>query len=165
MKDDIDRGRRRLLIGATALAGGVIGSAPARAAHPPLGVPAAAGMRRAWSGMRSDVTVRVVDMLHGVAAGGLRIDLSRIDGERETPLRSVAVDAHGGTGDALLAGDVYRAGTYSMLLHVGEYFRARGVQSPFLSVVPIRLQVADADARLHVAVQFGLWNLTYYRGT
>ncbi|AOJ18022.1 hypothetical protein WJ11_00990 [Burkholderia cenocepacia] len=120
------------------------------------------GARRAAS---PDLTVRIVDMLHGVAAEGMRVELSRVDGVHDVPLHTATVDARGGTGAPLLAGDAYRAGTYTLMLHVGEYFHARGVQSPFLTVVPIRFRIARAEERLHLPVQFGPWSYTVYRGT
>ncbi|OXI39324.1 5-hydroxyisourate hydrolase [Burkholderia sp. AU17457] len=157
MKNVIDTGRRRLVLATTALA-----AVPAWATDGASAPGVAPGVRRDAS---PDLTVRIVDMLNGVPAEGMRVELSRVDGTQDVPMRRATVDARGGTGTPLLAGDAYRAGTYTLTLHVGEYFRARDVPSPFLTVVPVRFRVARDDERLHVAVQFGRWNYTYYRGT
>ncbi|WP_082741950.1 hydroxyisourate hydrolase [Burkholderia sp. MSMB1072] len=157
MKDAIDSRRRGLVLATAALA-----AVPAWAADVQPAPGSAPGVRRETS---PDLTVRIVDMLHGIAAEGMRVELSRVDGARDVPLRTAAVDARGGTGAPLLAGDAYRAGTYTLMLHVGEYFRARNVQSPFLTAVPIRFRIARGDERLHLPVQFGPWNYTVYRGT
>ncbi|MBP0607561.1 MULTISPECIES: hydroxyisourate hydrolase [Burkholderia] len=157
MKDVIDSGRRRLVLATAGLA-----AMPAWAADVPLVPGNARGVRRNAS---PDLTVRIVDMLHGVAAEGMRVELSRVDGAQDVPLRTATVDARGGTGAPLLAGDAYRAGTYALMLHVGEYFRARDVRSPFLTIVPIRFRIARDDERLHLPVQFGPWSYTVYRGT
>lgn len=155
MTNVIDTGRRRLVLAMTALAAVPAWADGARAPR------VAPGVRR---GASPDLTVRIADLLHGVAAEGMRVELSRVDGAQDVPLVDATVDARGGTGTPLLAGDAYRADTYTLMLHVGEYFRARGVQSPFLTVVPVRFRIARDDERLHVAVQFGRWNYTYYRG-
>jgi 5-hydroxyisourate hydrolase len=157
MKNVIDKGRRRIMLATTARA-----AVPAWAADQAGASGVAPGARRRAS---PDLTVRVVDMLNGVAAEGMRVELSRVDGANDVPLRTAAIDARGGTGAALLAGDAYRAGTYTLMLHAGDYFRARGVPSPFLTVVPIRFRIARDDERLHLPVQLGRWNYTYYRGT
>ena len=171
MKDAIDSGRRRLVLATAALAGGgVLASAAAGAADAAPTDEAWGGMRGKWRDAHPDLTVRIVDMLSGVPAEGLRVELSRVDGEREVPLRTATVDARGGTGGALLAGDAYRAGSYALLLHIDAYYRdraigAQGAKPSFLTTVPIRFRIASADQRLHVPVQFGPWHYTYYRGT
>ncbi|WP_175813195.1 hydroxyisourate hydrolase [Burkholderia contaminans] len=171
MKDVIDTGRRRLVLATAALAGGgALASAPAGAVDATPTDQVWGAMRGRWRNAHPDLTVRIVDMLHGVPAEGLRVELSRVDGEREVPLRTATVDARGGTSGALLAGDAYRAGSYVLLLHVDAYYRdraidAQGAQPSFLTTVPIRFRIASADQRLHVPVQFGPWHYTYYRGT
>ncbi|WP_175778223.1 hydroxyisourate hydrolase [Burkholderia cenocepacia] len=171
MKDVIDTGRRRLVLATAALAGGgALASVPAGAADATPTDQAWGAMRGRWRNAHPDLTVRIVDMLHGVPAEGLRVELSRVDGEHEVPLRTATVDARGGTSGALLAGDAYRAGSYVLLLHVDAYYRdraidAQGAKPSFLTTVPIRFRIASADQRLHVPVQFGPWHYTYYRGT
>ncbi|AOL05820.1 MULTISPECIES: hydroxyisourate hydrolase [Burkholderia] len=171
MKDVIDTGRRRLVLATAALAGGgALVSTPAGAADASPAGAAWGGMRGKWRDAHPDLTVRIVDMLHGVPAEGLRVELSRFDGEREVLLRTATVDARGGTGGALLAGDAYRVGSYALLLHVDAYYRDRAIgaqeaKPSFLTTVPIRFRIASADERLHVPVQFGPWHYTYYRGT
>ncbi|AOI89436.1 hydroxyisourate hydrolase [Burkholderia pseudomultivorans] len=169
MKDAIDAGRRRLVLATAALAGGgTLAATPAGAVEPASAIPAQGAVRGKRRDPQPDLTVRIVDMLRGVPAEGLRVELSRFDGEHEVPLRNATVDARGGTGGALLSGDAYRAGSYALLLHVDEYFRSIGAQlakPSFLATVPIRFRIASADERLHVPVQFGPWHYTYYRGT
>jgi 5-hydroxyisourate hydrolase len=171
MKDVIDTGRRRLMLATAVLAGGgALASAPAGAAETAPASSAWGAMRGKWRNAHPDLTVRIVDMLHGVPAEGMRVELSRVDGEHEIPLRTATVDARGGTGGALLAGDAYRAGSYVLLLHVDAYYRDHAIgaqreKPSFLTTVPIRFRIASADQRLHVPVQFGPWNYTYYRGT
>ncbi|WP_322068032.1 hydroxyisourate hydrolase [Burkholderia cenocepacia] len=168
MKDAIDSGRRRLVLATAALAGGAFAPASAVAADTAQAASAWGAMRGRWRDARPDLTVRIVDMLRGVPAEGMRVELSRFDGDHEVPLRTATVDARGGTGGALLTGDAYRAGSYGLLLHVDAYYRATGApltKPSFLTVVPIRFRIVRADERLHVPVQFGPWNYTYYRGT
>ncbi|MBR8409005.1 MULTISPECIES: hydroxyisourate hydrolase [Burkholderia cepacia complex] len=168
MKDVIDSCRRRLVLATAALAGGAFASAPAGGAGTTQGASAWGAMRGRWLEPRPDLTVRIVDMLRGVPAEGMRVELSRFDSDDEVPLRTATFDARGGTGGALLEGDAYRAGSYGLLLYVDAYYRATGApltKPSFLTVVPIRFRIVHADERLHVPVQFGPWNYTYYRGT
>ena len=57
---------------------------------------------------------------------------------------------------------------YEMLLHVDEYFAAKGARLPrpaFLSKVPVRLQIVNTAERIHLPIQFGPWSYTYSRGS
>ena len=112
--------------------------------------------------------MHAVDTFHGSAATGLRIDFSRFDGETYVPIRSFVVNANGRADEPLLIDDSYRSGRYEMLLHVDEYFAAKGARLPrpaFLSKVPVRLQIVNTAERIHLPIQFGPWSYTYSRGS
>ena len=76
------------------------------------------------------LTVHTIDTFHGMAATGLRIDFSRFDGEVYVPVRSFTINANGRADEPLLIDDSYRAGRYELLLHVDEYFAAKGARLP-----------------------------------
>ncbi|WP_150696627.1 hydroxyisourate hydrolase [Pandoraea terrae] len=119
-------------------------------------------------GLSPRLTMHALDTYHGTPAAGMRVDFSRIDGERITQLATVTLAPNGRSEPPLLIGDSYRVGTYELLLHADDYFAMRHAVLPrpaFLSKIPIRFRVVDAGQRIHLPVLFGPWNYTYYRGS
>jgi 5-hydroxyisourate hydrolase len=153
-----------LALGASALttAGGAL------AVDAPPAAPAQSSGPIVLHGVSPRLTMHAVDTFHGSAATGLHIDFSRFDGEAYVLLRSFVVNANGRADEPLLIDDSYRAGRYEMLLHVDEYFAAKGARLPrpaFLSKVPVRFQVVNTSERIHLPIQFGPWSYTYSRGS
>ena len=63
---------------------------------------------------------------------------------------------------------IVRADGDALVMHVGEYYSALGTKLPsptFLTNVPIRFGIANANDRYHIAVLFGPWSYAYYRGS
>jgi 5-hydroxyisourate hydrolase len=166
----IDRLQRRnvlragLLLGGTALAPRMAGAADVPATAPAGLTAAPASM----AGVSPRLTVHAIDMFHGATGAGLKIDLSRHDGEGWQLLKTVQANAGGRPAEPLLLGDAYRAGRYEVLLHVDEYFKQMGAklpQPPFLSKLPLRFVIHDASQRVHLAALFSPWGYSYYRGS
>ena len=114
------------------------------------------------------LTVHALDIHHGAAAAGLRIDFSRLERGQSRLLRSVTMNANGRSDEPLLIGDSYQLGDYELLLHVDDYFASRQTRlpdPPFLSKVPVRIRVANTTERIHLPIQFGPWSYTYSRGS
>ena len=164
--------RRSFLPAGLALGGlglQLAGATGARAADPPASAPA--GLTAAptsMSGASPRLTVHAIDSFHGVTGAGLKLDLSRFEGDRWQPIKSVQATAGGRPAEPLLAGDAYRAGRYEVLLHLDDYFAMMGAKLPqpaFLSKVPLRFVISDAAQRVHVAALFSPWGYSYYRGS
>lgn len=120
------------------------------------------------SGVSPRLTVHAIDSFHGVTGAGLKMDLSRFEGDRWVPVKSVAATAGGRPADPLLLGDAYRTGRYEVLLHLDDYFAMMGAKLPqpnFLAKVPLRFVVQDASQRVHLAALFSPWGYSYYRGS
>ena len=120
------------------------------------------------AGASARLTFHAVDTYHGATGPGLKLDLSRHDGERWVRLKSAEAAAGGRTTEPLLIGDAYRAGRYEVLLHLDEYFARLGAKLPqpsFLSKVPLRFVITDASQRVHLPVLFSPWGYSYYRGS
>jgi len=115
------------------------------------------------------LTTHVLDTALGKPAEGLRIDLFRIDGEIRMHLATVATNADGRVdGGPILAGENFRAGTYELVFHAGDYLRARGTPLPhpaFLDLVPIRFGIADITAHYHVPLLISPYGYSTYRGS
>jgi 5-hydroxyisourate hydrolase len=88
-----------------------------------------------------------------------------MEGDAGTLLTSATTNRDGRTDKPLLEGEGFRAGTYQLVFHAGEYFRAQGVAVTFLDMVPIRFTIADAAQHYHVPLLCSPWSYTTYRGS
>lgn len=113
------------------------------------------------------LTTHVLDLMSGLPAAGMMIELAAIDGAARRPVARVTTGPDGRC-DALLQGDAFGAGTWQLDFHVADYFRARGValpDPPFLDVVTVRFGVADARQNYHVPLLVTPWSHSTYRGS
>jgi hydroxyisourate hydrolase len=113
--------------------------------------------------MHGKLSTHVLDLTRGAPAAGLKIELWRQDG---TPrlLKTVITNADGRTDEPLLRAAEVAAGAYELVFHVGAYFTARGVDSPFLDRVPVRFRLTEA-ASCHVPLLVSPWAYSTYRGS
>ncbi|MBY5866210.1 hydroxyisourate hydrolase [Rhizobium leguminosarum] len=115
------------------------------------------------------LTTHVLDTALGKPAESLRIDLFQLDGEIRRLLKTVETNADGRVdGGPILIGENFRAGTYELVFHVGDYLRASGTPLPdpaFLDLVPIRFGIADVTAHYHVPLLISPYGYSTYRGS
>jgi 5-hydroxyisourate hydrolase len=115
------------------------------------------------------LTTHVLDTARGKPAAGLRIELFSIEpGGGRRLLRAALTNADGRIDGPLIEGEAFRAGTFEIDFHAGDYFRAVGntLETPaFLDVVPIRFGVADPGAHLHVPLLVSPYGYSTYRGS
>ncbi len=159
--------RLGLAMGGTALAPRLASAAdaPAAASAGPTGLAVAP---TSMAGASPRLTFHAVDTFHGATAAGLRLELSRHDGEKWSLLKTVQALAGGRPAEPLLIGEEYRNGRYEVLMHLDEYFARTGAKLPqpfFLSKVPLRFVITDASQRAHLPVLFSPWGYSYYRGS
>ena len=112
------------------------------------------------------ITTHVLDTAAGKPAAGLKIVLTRLDGTPEAIATGVT-NADGRLDRPLLEGAAFAKGTYEIVFHVGDYFRASGAalpNPPFLDVVPLRFGVAE-DAHYHVPLLVSPFAYSTYRGS
>ena len=114
------------------------------------------------------LTTHVLDTSAGRPAGGIRIELFRLDGGVREKLTELTTNDDGRC-DAPLLDDVdFRCGEYELLFDAGAYFEATGVTLPepkFLDVVTIRFGVAEADQHYHVPLLISPFGYSTYRGS
>jgi 5-hydroxyisourate hydrolase len=107
------------------------------------------------------LTTHVLDTAQGKPGAAIEVELWRLDGADWRMVKKVRTNADGRTDAPLLEGEAFRAGTYQLVFHVGEYFRGQG----FLDLVPVRFRIADAAAHYHVPLLCSPWSYTTYRGS
>lgn len=115
------------------------------------------------------LSTHVLDTARGRPAAGVAIELYRLapDGGR-LRIATATTNADGRTDQPLLSGSAFAAGSYELLFHVGDYFRACGAalsEPPFLDAVPIRVTLAEPDGHYHVPLLVSPWSYSTYRGS
>ena len=113
------------------------------------------------------LTTHVLDTYHGVAAAGVRVELTRLDEPRQSLVRTTT-NAEGRCPQPLLSGEAMKAGLYELAFDLEAYFRGKGVkltQPAFLTTVVIRIGIADAAAHYHVPLLASPWSYSTYRGS
>ncbi len=113
------------------------------------------------------LSTHILDTAHGCPAAGVRVDLSRLDADCWTLLKTVHTNADGRTDQPLLLGEALRAGRYELLFHMGAYFAGWGERGepPFLDQVPVRFGVSDPSQNYHVPLVASPWSFATYRGS
>lgn len=109
------------------------------------------------------LSTHVLDLTRGSPAAGVRIELWRLEPTPER-IKLATTNADGRTDGPLLGPDELTSGAYELVFHVREYFAARGVESPFLDLVPIRCRL-EAGASYHVPLLVTPWAYSTYRGS
>ena len=112
------------------------------------------------------ITTHVLDTAAGRPAAGLKLVLTRLDGETAVVVET-ATNADGRVDKPLLEGADFASGTYEIMFHVGDYFRRTGAklpEPPFLELVPIRFGVAE-DTHYHVPLLVSPFAYSTYRGS
>ena len=112
------------------------------------------------------ITTHVLDTAAGRPAAGLKVVLTRLDGETAVVVET-ATNADGRVDKPLLDGADFASGTYEIMFHVGDYFRRTGAklpEPPFLELVPVRFGVAE-DTHYHVPLLVSPFAYSTYRGS
>jgi 5-hydroxyisourate hydrolase len=113
------------------------------------------------------LSTHVLDTAAGRPAGGLKLELWRLDPQPRL-LKTAVTNADGRTDAPLLGPEEMVAGTYQIIFFVGDYFAARGGSlgsPPFLDRVPVRFGLGDAEAAYHVPLLVSPWAYSTYRGS
>ncbi len=114
------------------------------------------------------LTTHVLDVAAGIPAAGMRIELQTMTSSGSRVLADVLTSSDGRCPGPLLEGGDFRAGRYSLVFHVSEYFKARGVglsDPPFLDRVVVEFGISDATSHYHVPLLVTPWSYSTYRGS
>jgi 5-hydroxyisourate hydrolase len=117
--------------------------------------------------MMGRLTTHVLDTARGVPAGGVALELYRLQPGRE--LLAEAVTNTDGRLDApILDENTFARGIYELVFQAGNYFRAAGVElpePPFVDQVVLRFGIADDAQHYHVPLLVSPWSYSTYRGS
>ena len=115
------------------------------------------------------LTTHVLDTASGRPAGGLEIDLYRLESDQNAIHLDRFVTNEDGRLDApALAGQDLEAGTYEWRFRTADYFARQGHPldgPPFLDLVPIRFGIANPESHYHVPLLVTPWAYSTYRGS
>jgi 5-hydroxyisourate hydrolase len=114
------------------------------------------------------LTTHVLDTVHGGPASSVRIELYRIFDAKAALVCDVTTDEDGRCDGPILNEDDFAVGTYELRFHIGDYFKAKGVDLPepaFLDIVPIRFGVASPEEHYHVPLLVSPYSFSTYRGS
>lgn len=114
------------------------------------------------------LSTHVLDTANGRPAAGIRIELYALEGAERKLVKEMLTNGDGRTDEPVLSGAAYRPGTYELVFHAGDYFRACGMTLPepaFIDVVPIRFGMHEVDGHYHVPLLVSPYSFSTYRGS
>lgn len=114
------------------------------------------------------LSTHVLDTVTGGPAVDVKVELYRlVPGGGRSLVTERRTNGDGRTDAPLLAGENFKAGTYELVFHMGDHFRATGAKAaepPFLDEVPLRFTLAE-DGHYHVPLLCSPWSYSTYRGS
>lgn len=115
------------------------------------------------------LTTHVLDTASGRPGAGVRVELYRmergLEGDSGTLIATATTNPDGRTDRPLAEGEGLHSGTYQLVFHIGDYFRAQGQGAGFVDAVPVRFVIADNGQHYHVPLLCSPWSYTTYRGS
>lgn len=104
------------------------------------------------------ISTHVLDVSAGIPAAGVAVRLFH-DGRL---IREALTNSDGRCDQPLVENP--SPGIYQLVFAVGEYFRRRSVDSPFLDEVPVHFRVSEGQS-YHVPLLVSPWSYSTYRGS
>jgi len=114
------------------------------------------------------LTTHVLDLVRGMPATGMLIELAAIEGATRRLVKKATTNRDGRCDQPLLEGEAFTAGVWQLEFHVAAYFTAQGVtvnDPAFLDIVPVRFGVANPAQPYHVPLLVTPWSYSTYRGS
>jgi 5-hydroxyisourate hydrolase len=113
------------------------------------------------------LTTHVLDISGGLPAAGVRVELFEGTLAALRLITQIATGRDGRCAAPLLSGAVFRCGRYTLVFHLADYFRGRGVvlsEPPFLEQAVIGVGIAQPEQHYHVPLLIAPWSYSVYRG-
>ncbi len=110
------------------------------------------------------ISTHVLDISIGRPAASISVRLQQQRGAAWADVSNAVTDTDGRVPALFPPASVAGAGGYRLTFDVGEYFRARGIES-FYASVSIDFVVRDAAAHYHVPLLLSPYGYSTYRGS
>ncbi|SNR38129.1 hydroxyisourate hydrolase [Puniceibacterium sediminis] len=114
------------------------------------------------------LTTHVLDTARGMPAQGITIALYRVSGNSHKKIAEAVTNSDGRTDAPILPVGKMTAGTYELIFDCASYLDASGAapeEPRFLSTIPIRFGISDAEAHYHVPLLLSPFGYSTYRGS
>ncbi|MDT3425904.1 5-hydroxyisourate hydrolase [Paenibacillus forsythiae] len=127
--------------------------------------------------MSGRLTTHVLDLVRGIPASGVFLQLRRLENGESQLLREAATNSDGRLDAPLLEDADMKPGEYELLFHAGDYFRKMDAaiseaSSPreqesagFLDLIPIRFHIGTGGGHYHVPLLLAPGGYSTYRGS
>jgi 5-hydroxyisourate hydrolase len=113
------------------------------------------------------LSTHVLDTQSGKPASGLAIELWSL-GAAALHIKTVVTNSDGRVDGPLLEGAALKAGLYELRFHAGDYLKGQNAKlsnPPFLDVIPLQFNIADAEQHYHVPLLLSAHGYSTYRGS
>jgi 5-hydroxyisourate hydrolase len=113
------------------------------------------------------LSIHVVDVIHGVPAQGMRVEVHRVDGGTRTAIARGEVGRDGVVEHPMTGGQDVVRGVYDVELAVGAYYRSRAIDvgtPAFQETAVFRFCVIDEAEHYHLPIKLSPWGLSIWRG-
>ena len=108
----------------------------------------------------------MLDTARGCPAAGIPVELFELGQHARQCLIQTVTNADGRTDAPLIERGQLRPGAYELEFRVAAYFSALNpTEPPFLDLITLRFNVADAGAHYHVPLLVSPWAYSTYRGS
>jgi 5-hydroxyisourate hydrolase-like protein (transthyretin family) len=115
--------------------------------------------------MTATLTAQIIDSVGNRPAGRVRFQLYWVESHGDVLLRAGSTTTDGSAGRPLLEASKMSAGTYKLVLHMGEYFddTFASTGGRFLDIVPVVFVIDDASRHTFVRVSVSPTSYTVER--
>lgn len=110
------------------------------------------------------LTTHVLDTASGRPAAQLEIELYALNDDERVLIKTEQTNSDGRCDAPLLEGADFHVGEYELVFKVADYFK-RSEQVPFLSTIPIRFGISNANEHYHVPLLVSPFSYSTYRGS
>ncbi|QCR30981.1 hydroxyisourate hydrolase [Lysinibacillus sp. SGAir0095] len=115
------------------------------------------------------LSTHVLDLHHGIPAQNVKIELFyQQENEPKELITTVITNSDGRCDEQMVTNENWRQGTYELVFHVSDYYKAKNVCLPtpnFLTTVPVRFNMTESPSHYHVPLLVTPWGYQVYRGS
>ena len=114
------------------------------------------------------LSTHVLDTANGIPAQGVKLEFFRIEGEKQTLVKTLITNSDGRTDELLLDNDTMAIGEYAIVFYIADYFSGKRHSEDkltFLNRIPLHFCITKANENYHVPLLVSPWSYSTYRGS